>query len=90
VVVLEGDRHAARVGASLLRAAGAPELVAADEDAYCAIVRDLVSDRAKLESLRAGLRGRLAASPLLDAGRYGERFHAALRGCWREWCQANP
>jgi len=89
VVVLEGDRHAARVGASLLRAAGAPELVAADEDAYCAIVRDLVADRAKLEALRAGLRGRLSASALLDAGRYGERFHAALRGCWREWCAAN-
>ena len=89
VVVLEGDRHAARVGASLLRAAGAPELVASSAEAYVEIVRGLVSDRSKLEALRAGLRGRLAGSALVDGAAYAGRFHEALRGCWRAWCAAN-
>lgn len=87
VVALEGDRHAARVGASLLRAAGVPELVAGSEDAFVAIASRLVADRGRLMELRAGLRGRLAASALLDRDMYARRFHEALRRAWRAWCE---
>ncbi|MFM7052104.1 MAG: hypothetical protein ACKOYN_08245 [Planctomycetota bacterium] len=87
VVALEGDRHAARVGASLLRAAGAPELVAGSEDAFVAIASGLAADPGRLMELRAGLRGRLAASALLDRDMYARRFHEALRRAWRAWCE---
>ncbi|MCE2881933.1 MAG: tetratricopeptide repeat protein [Planctomycetaceae bacterium] len=89
VVVLEGDRHASRVGASLLRAAGVPELVARDDDAFVDIAVRLASDRAALESMRRGLRARVAASPLLDRAAYGARFHEALRTAWRAWCSGD-
>jgi predicted O-linked N-acetylglucosamine transferase (SPINDLY family) len=86
VVTLEGDRHAARVGTSLLRTAGLGELVAPDAAAFTRIAAGLVRDRERLVRMRSGLRGTLAASPLTDAPAYGRRFHDALRACWREWC----
>ena len=86
VVSLAGDRHAARVGASLLPAAGVPELVARTPGEFASIAAGLVRDRARLEALRHGLRARVAASTLADGAAYGARFHGALRACWREWC----
>ena len=86
VVVIEGDRHAARVGASLLRTVGLPELVARDPAEFVAIARRLADDRAWLAELRLGLRARLAASPLADTRAYAARFHAALRSAWAHRC----
>ena len=86
VVAIEGDRHAARVGASLLRTVGLPELVARDPAEFAAIARRLADDRAWLAELRLGLRARLAASPLADTRAYAARFHAALRSAWAHRC----
>jgi len=88
VVTLLGDRHAARVSASLLHAAGHPEWVAADADAYVRIAASLAQDRERLKPLRTDLRAQMLASPLLDAAAYATRFHAALRTCWRSLCNA--
>ncbi len=74
VVALSGDRHAARVGASLLTAAGLPELIAADPSDYASKAAALAADRAGLAARRAAQRAHLAASPLLDAPRYAEKF----------------
>ena len=90
VVTTLGDRHAARVSASLLRACGHSELVAQDETTFVELASNLARDRARLAALRTNLREELAASPLLDAPAYAARFHAALRDCWREWCAKQP
>ena len=87
VVAMLGDRHAARVSASLLHAAGHPELVAKDADAFVQLAASLAQDRARLATLRADLRGELRASPLCDAPAYAARFHAAIRDCWKQWCE---
>ncbi len=89
VVTLLGDRHAARVGASLLAAAGHPEWIAADAARYAAIAAELASDPIRLAAIRAGLRAELQASPLLDHAGQAERFGAALRECWAEVCGKN-
>jgi predicted O-linked N-acetylglucosamine transferase (SPINDLY family) len=86
VITTLGDRHAARVSASLLHAAGHAELVAKDTDAFVELARTLAADRARLSVLRTGLRGELRASPLCDAPAYAARFHAAIRECWKLWC----
>jgi predicted O-linked N-acetylglucosamine transferase (SPINDLY family) len=83
VVTRAGDRHAARVGASLLTAAGCPELVAGGEAEFAAIAAGLARDRARLSAFRTEARARLGASPLLDAAGSAARFHAALRACAR-------
>jgi protein O-GlcNAc transferase len=88
VVTLAGDRHAARVGASLLAAAGFPELVANDAAEFAAIAARLARDRDRLAAFRTNARERLRASPLLDTKAYADRFHAALRECWRARCAA--
>lgn len=84
VVVREGDRHASRVGVSLLRAVGHPEWIAAADDDYVRCARELVADPVRLRTLRQTLRAEVAASPLTDAPAYAARFYAALRTLWRE------
>ncbi|BCO31795.1 hypothetical protein TspCOW1_18980 [Thiohalobacter sp. COW1] len=68
VITLAGDRHAARVGASLLQALGHPEWVTDTHDLYIEAAADLVSDLTRLGSIRESLRDEMAASPLCDAG----------------------
>ena len=79
VVTMAGDRHAARVSASLLHAAGLQDWVADSEASFARLATELARDRAGLAHWRAGLRERLRASPLMDAAAYAGRLHAALR-----------
>ena len=69
VLTYVGDRWAARTSASLLRAAGLDDWIASDEDDLLAKARALAQDPAtpaRLASLRAGMRDRLAASAACD------------------------
>ncbi|MBI2510754.1 MAG: tetratricopeptide repeat protein [Opitutae bacterium] len=86
VVTLAGDRHAARVSASLLTAVGHEEWIAHNADDYVAKAVALARDRAALAPIRAALRDEMKRSPLLDAAGQSQRFAAALRQCWSEWC----
>jgi protein O-GlcNAc transferase len=40
----------------------------------------------RLARLRAGLRDRVARSPLCDGKRFAENLLGLLRGAWRDWC----
>jgi predicted O-linked N-acetylglucosamine transferase (SPINDLY family) len=86
VVTLAGDRHSARVGASLLTAAGLPELIAHDLEDYVARALALAADAPRRAALRAGMRKRLAASPLMDARGFARSLESAYRDVWRAWC----
>jgi predicted O-linked N-acetylglucosamine transferase (SPINDLY family) len=90
VVALAGERHAGRVGVSLLRAAGLGELVAASEVEYVATAARLAGDVAGLARLRAALRGRVAASELCDGPGFARAVEAAYRDFWRAWCDGIP
>jgi predicted O-linked N-acetylglucosamine transferase (SPINDLY family) len=90
VVTLHGDRHAARVGASLLTAAGHPEWIARDGASYVRIAAELASDPARRTDLRTRLRDDLKRSPLLDHAGQAARFGDALRACWVDWCKKAP
>ena len=86
VVTLAGPTHESRVGVSLLTNAGLPELIARDRDEYSRLAVQLAADVTRLADLRATLRARLAASPLLDAPRFARNVEAAYRAMWRQWC----
>ena len=78
VVALAGRGHPARVGMSLLDAAGLGAWVATSEDGYVRTAAALAADRAALATLHRTLRARLEASPLYDGPGFAQRFTAAL------------
>ena len=86
VVTLVGDRHAARVGLSLLWQIGLTELAVPDRAAYLRSAADLARDIDRLNGLRLGLRDRMRGSPLMNAPRFAKSFEAALRSMWRARC----
>jgi len=90
VVVKAGHNFVSRMGASFMRAAGLPEWVAADDDAFVAIAARMAADRQVLLTLKQGLRSRLLASPAWDIDRYTRDWATALREMWRCQCQENP
>ena len=83
VVTLAGDRHASRVSASLLTAAGHPEWIAHSPDDYVAIATRLATSPETLASTRRNLRDELRRSPLLDHAAQARRFGDALMSCWQ-------
>lgn len=86
VVSLAGSLPAARAGLSQLSLLGLPELVAFSEAEYVAIATGLAADRSRLAELRATLRARMEASPLMDAVGYTQSVEEVFRRAWREWC----
>jgi predicted O-linked N-acetylglucosamine transferase (SPINDLY family) len=89
VLTTRGDRHAARVSASLLNAIGHPELIAENEADFVARGAALARDRAKLDAYRANLRQTMLASRLCDANSYTQEFRRVMREVWQEWCTKN-
>jgi len=86
VMTLAGDRHAGRVGASLLTQVGLTELVAQTPDDYVRLAAALAGDRERLTALRAALRERMQRSPLCDAQSFTRDLEAAYRERWQAWC----
>lgn len=77
-VSLAFDSPAGRSGASILSAAGLSELIASSSGDFVEQCADLAADRARLRAYRRSLRQRLAASPLMDVGRYMRSFEDLL------------
>jgi predicted O-linked N-acetylglucosamine transferase (SPINDLY family) len=90
VVTLPGDRHASRVGASLLTSVNRTAWIARDWPDYVRIAVALAGDRAGLVRERASLREAVRTSPLMDHAGQGARFGSALRACWAAWCAKQP
>lgn len=85
-LTLVGDTSVGRAGLSVASNLGLPELVARDRQAFVVSAKARASDLDGLAALRASLRSRLEASPLMDAPRFARDLEAAYRGMWREWC----
>jgi len=80
VVTLEGDRHVARAGMSILRTIGRGEWVARTDDEYVRIAAQLAGDRASLARIRTELRGQVARSALCDAKGYTRALEEMYAG----------
>jgi predicted O-linked N-acetylglucosamine transferase (SPINDLY family) len=86
VVTLAGDTAVSRLGLTICENLGLSELVAFSEDDYVRIATEVASDQPRLAALRATLRARMQASPLMDAPRFGRHVETAYRTMWRKWC----
>lgn len=83
VITLPGQAFASRMAASVLGSIGLDELVASTPEGYVAIAAALAGDPVRLESIRAGLRQRMANSPCCDGPRAARELEAAYRGMAR-------
>ncbi len=87
VVTLVGSTVVGRAGLCQAMNLGLPELVARSPDEFVSIAVGLAGNRDRLSGLRAGLRARMEASPLMDAPRFARNLEAAYRSVWRRWCE---
>ncbi len=85
VLTCAGQSFAGRVGASILRAAGFPELVTDDLAAYEARALALANDPAQLQALRRRLAETRATCPLFDTDRFRRHIEAAYGAMYEIW-----
>ena len=86
VVTLVGETALHRHGLSILAAMGREADAAPDLAGYVGRAAALAGDPGRLAETRAGLRARMAASPLLDHGGLAGAIEDACRAMWRHWC----
>ena len=82
LVSCRGQTTASRIGASVLQAAGLPELVTQSLDAYADLAVELATEPGKLDAIRDKLvRNRLDCS-LLDSRGSTRKLEAAYEAMW--------
>jgi protein O-GlcNAc transferase len=85
VLTLPGAIPASRAGLSLLSTIGLGELAASSEEDYVRLAMEWAGNLPRLADLRATLRSRMRASPLMDAPRFARNVEAAYRSMWERW-----
>ena len=86
VVSLVGTRFAARFGLGILSAAGLQEFAATSAEEYIKIAVNVAKNVPRLAQLRAGLRARMAGSPLMDEVKITRSLEKIYRDVWAKWC----
>ena len=85
VITCPGETFASRHGLAHLTAAGLTETIAENLDQYVDLAVELAGDLTRLAAMRAGMRQRVAASPLCDGKRFATHLTVLLRDGWRQW-----
>ncbi|MBE0615350.1 MAG: tetratricopeptide repeat protein [Burkholderiales bacterium] len=85
VITLAGETIASRQSASMLMNLGLPELIAEDAAQYVAAAAGLAQDLPRLSALRAGMRQRYAACPLMDYAGFARELEQSYRDMWLKW-----
>jgi predicted O-linked N-acetylglucosamine transferase (SPINDLY family) len=90
LVTLLGTTFAGRVGASLLHAAGLPELVADSIEGYQDLALSLARDPARLAALRDKLARNRDSCSLFDTARTTRKLEAAFTSMWQRHQRGEP
>jgi predicted O-linked N-acetylglucosamine transferase (SPINDLY family) len=86
VVTAPGPRPSSRSAASILMTVGLAEWVASSAEEYVGRAVDFAGKHEVLAELRASLRSRMRASPLMDEDRFTRDLESLYRQMWRTWC----
>lgn len=87
VLAMLGDTFAGRVSASLVSAAGLPELIATSTDDYRQKALRLSGDRALLRQYRDRLAANRLSCPLFDSSRFTRDLEQLYRNMWANHCR---
>jgi protein O-GlcNAc transferase len=82
VLTCTGNTFAGRVGASMLKAAGLPELVTTSLEDYEALALRLATDRELLASIKRKLEQNRPTCPLFDGDRFRRHVETAYTAMW--------
>jgi protein O-GlcNAc transferase len=85
VLTCPGGAFAGRVAASLVSAAGLPELVAPDLASYEALALKLAREPAQLTALKGRLARNRGTCALFDPTRFARHIEAAYMTMWQTW-----
>jgi predicted O-linked N-acetylglucosamine transferase (SPINDLY family) len=87
ILTCTGATYAGRVGGSLLRAAGLPELITSSLDSYAGLALQLACAPDRLVNLRRRLSSNRSSLPLFDMRRYTRDLETAFSEMWEIWCR---
>ena len=86
VITIKGAHFSSRMSASILKAAGFPELAVDSLDAYRALAIGLAQHPEALETKKKALMAGLLATPLFDTQRFAKLIEAAYDRMWQIYC----
>jgi protein O-GlcNAc transferase len=89
VVSLLGPLLVGRAAITLAANLELGELVHETNEGFVNAAVQLASDVQRMQALRASLRSRMEACPLMDAHRFARNMEAAYRSAWRLRCEGN-
>ena len=90
VLTLPGATFAGRVAASLLHAAGLPEMVTDSLENYEALALELAQSPAMLDHLKARLKRGRRSQPLFDTARFTRNLESAYLTMWERYQKGQP
>ena len=90
IVTVPGSRSVSRSASSVLSNLGLSDWIASSPEDYVRRAVRFAGERELLAELRASLRSRMAASPLMDEARFVRDLETAYRQMWRIWCAGEP
>ena len=90
VLTVKGDSFASRVAASLLNAAGMPDLIVDSIEAYESLALDLARNPAALAMVKERLRKGRDSCALFDTARFTRNLEAALGLMWERAQKGAP
>eukprot|EP00177_Eucheuma_denticulatum_P007863 GFKZ01014308.1.p1 GENE.GFKZ01014308.1~~GFKZ01014308.1.p1 ORF type:complete len:1308 (-),score=154.88 GFKZ01014308.1:458-4381(-) len=89
MITCPGSLFASRVAASLLTAAGVPELIAKDMLEYEDLAVELATNRGKLDSIRARIEHSRNTNALFDTERWVRNVEALYWRAWENFADGN-
>ncbi|MEA2990923.1 MAG: hypothetical protein QOG83_3634 [Alphaproteobacteria bacterium] len=87
LVALMGETFASRVSASILTAAGLPELITTSLDDHYRLALRLATDRAQLATLRSRVEVQRRGSALFDTPRFARDLESGLLAAFERHCR---
>jgi predicted O-linked N-acetylglucosamine transferase (SPINDLY family) len=87
VITLAGDRHAGRVGASLLKTVGFEAGITKTSEEFVTTARLMAENPGILRTIRRTLRDTVYRSSLCDNKTHARTLEDALRATWQIWCE---
>jgi len=84
-LTLKGDRHASRVGSSIMTHVGLEEFIANNEQEYINIAINIAKNTENLAKIRASLRNKMENSPLCDRKNFAKDIEKVYVDLWQKY-----